>query len=644
MLTFYDFCASIYGIQTKGGVLMEEKRGLTIKDLLIRLILIIVFIFLLIWLFPMPDLKPLNNQIFADNIDRMKDVAKSYYTLERLPKDINSSKRMTLKEMIDNKLILPLMDSNGKYCSEDDSYVEITKLENEYIIKVYLSCTDKQDYIIEHYGCYDICSDQCQILATTSKSGYAGDITKKTTKNTGKVTTKKTNTIYEYQFVKNECTEKFDKYVCPSGYYLAGDTCIKHGSEVIKVDAKKNITNVTSTDTKDAKPVVTSSTDLIDATCRTDYKTSTINAGYKKTTYSANKRTVTQKVTANKVNSYDVKGAVKTTKRQDVSYKEVQNYDVINADVIYSGYKWVYVSTLTTTESNLQFVGEDEKLEQVDSWSEPVCKTCTTTRIVYKYWRFKKVANGDPTYSCDAYPGYSLYDGNKCRKATTVTKVCPAGYDENGDVCSRWYDEYSCSKYGSDYKLDESKKTCTKTTTTYNCDGIGTATSDPKYCNKTTTEYYCPAGLDMIDGNKCVKYHDYYCPENTSTKTYTLNGTKCTVKTKVKVCSCPSGSVQTEDKLHCAITNSDTKYTCEDYPGYTLNGKKCTKTTVTQKVTYSCDTGYTLDGTTCIKTVETTDSKKAEKTYKTYCEQKYKWSTQTSLDGWTYTGNKRQYN
>ena len=78
---------------------------------------------------------------------------------------------MTLKEMIDNKLILPLMDSNGKYCSEDDSYIEITKLENEYIIKVYLSCSDKQDYIIEHFGCYDICSDKCKMLETTSKSG-----------------------------------------------------------------------------------------------------------------------------------------------------------------------------------------------------------------------------------------------------------------------------------------------------------------------------------------------------------------------------------------------------------------------------------------------------------------------------------------
>ena len=114
---------------------MEEKRGLTIKDLLIRLILIIIFIFLLIWLFPMPDLKPLNNQIFIDNLTRMKDAAKSYYTIERLPKDFNTSKRMTLKEMIDKHLILGLMDSNGNYCDEDESYVQITKLENEYIIK-----------------------------------------------------------------------------------------------------------------------------------------------------------------------------------------------------------------------------------------------------------------------------------------------------------------------------------------------------------------------------------------------------------------------------------------------------------------------------------------------------------------------------
>ena len=199
---------------------MEERRGLSIKGLLIRLILIIIFIFLLIWLFPMPDLKPLNNQIFSDNLDRMKDVAKSYYTVERLPKNINDSKKMTLQEMIDNKLILPLMDSNGKYCSNDDSFVEITKLEDEYVIKVYLSCSDKQDYIIEHFGCYDICSDTCKMLETTTtkeieetrrtslknttnrKTTYKPTTSRRTTyKKTTvptKITTKPTKKVYEY--------------------------------------------------------------------------------------------------------------------------------------------------------------------------------------------------------------------------------------------------------------------------------------------------------------------------------------------------------------------------------------------------------------------------------------------------------------
>ena len=110
----------------------------------------------------MPDLKPLNNQIFADNIDRMKDVAKSYYTVERLPKNINDSKRMTLKEMVDQHLILDLIDSNGKTCSRDDSYVEITKLENEYVLSqnsdnkhTEINQKETQNSLFEHFEYFE---------------------------------------------------------------------------------------------------------------------------------------------------------------------------------------------------------------------------------------------------------------------------------------------------------------------------------------------------------------------------------------------------------------------------------------------------------------------------------------------------------
>lgn len=640
---------------------MENNRGLTIKDLLIRLILIIIFIFLLIWLFPMPDLKPLNNQIFADNIDRMKDVAKSYYTVERLPKNINDSKKMTLKEMIDNKLILPLMDSNGKYCSEDDSYIEITKLENEYIIKVNLSCTDKQDYIIEHYGCYDICSDTCKALETTSKSGYATDVTtkRKTTNNsttkhiTSRVTTTKNGgKVYEYQFTKNVCTQNFDKYVCDAGYYLAGDSCIKNGSEVVTKPAEEKITNVTSTDTKDAKPVINSSTELKPADCRDEVltKTATINAGYKKTTYSATKKTVTQKVTANEVISYDVKGAVETTKTINASYTTVDNYNIVDADQVYTSYEWQYVSTKITTEAGLEFVGGNEKLVSVDSWQERECSACAALVTYYKYYRYKKVPAGKPTYTCDSHPGYAI-DGNKCKKYTGTTNKCPdSSYKNTGTGCVKYEKELDCSKYGSEYKLNKANKTCTKTIRKYNCDGIGKTTNDPKYCSKVTEEYTCPSYMEKQgtgSSTVCIDKHDYYCPSNTTNTTYTLNGTKCTVKTtqKVKVCSCSKypGSVQTEDKKNCAITNSSTEYSCKDYPGYTLNGDKCVKTITTQKTTYSCDKypGSTLDGTSCIKTIDVTDIKSADKVYKTTCNQEYMWSTSTSVDGWSYTGNKK---
>ena len=231
---------------------MYDNKGFTIKDLLIRLILIIIFVFLLIWLFPMPNLKPLNNQIFADNIDRMKNVAKTYYTVERLPENVDDYKKMTLKEMLKQKLILPLMDSNGNYCSEDKSYVQITKLENEYIIKVYLSCTDTQDYIIEHFGCYDICSNECKMLETTwttthTTRKYQTTLKRTTFKSTvapttttTMPTTSQTNHVYEYEYTRNVCENVFDKYSCSTGYELKGDKCVKTGTKYVSYDADKN--------------------------------------------------------------------------------------------------------------------------------------------------------------------------------------------------------------------------------------------------------------------------------------------------------------------------------------------------------------------------------------------------------------------
>ncbi len=153
-----------------------ENRGFPFKDFLLKLILIIIFVFLLVWLLPKfiapainknlgngteinENINGLTSKIFADNIDKMKEAAISYYTVERLPKNTGDYDKMTLGDMIGKKLIVPLIDKNGKAVDVDNSYVKITKQEDEYVLKVNIKDSEKEDYVLVHLGCYNYCDD-----------------------------------------------------------------------------------------------------------------------------------------------------------------------------------------------------------------------------------------------------------------------------------------------------------------------------------------------------------------------------------------------------------------------------------------------------------------------------------------------------
>ena len=153
----------------------ERKDSFSIKSLIVQILLIVLFVFILIWLFPTKgntnkELDKINtkfdvltNRIFNENLQTMKEAAIFYYTTSRLPKNVNDVNKMTLREMIEEKLLLEFKDANNKSCDLDDSYVEITKLEDEYLLKVNLSCTDNDAYILVHLGCYNYCStDVCE--------------------------------------------------------------------------------------------------------------------------------------------------------------------------------------------------------------------------------------------------------------------------------------------------------------------------------------------------------------------------------------------------------------------------------------------------------------------------------------------------
>lgn len=161
-----------------------ENRGFPFRNFLLKLILIIIFVFLLVWLLPKfitptinkniknngnnnSDVSALTSQIFADNLKRMKEAAISYYTDERLPQNEGDYKEMTLSEMIGLKIITPLIDKNNKAVDVEKSYVKITKASDEYILKVNLKDSEKEDYILVHLGCYTYCeSNICEKKST----------------------------------------------------------------------------------------------------------------------------------------------------------------------------------------------------------------------------------------------------------------------------------------------------------------------------------------------------------------------------------------------------------------------------------------------------------------------------------------------
>src|SRR5574344_2079390 len=106
----------------------ENNSRYTFKDVILQILFVVLFVFILMWLFPTKGfvtsyvdnkVQPLYDRFFNENINTMKDAAKSYYTTERLPKNVGDKTKMTLGEMLDKKLLLSFKDSNNKSCDVD---------------------------------------------------------------------------------------------------------------------------------------------------------------------------------------------------------------------------------------------------------------------------------------------------------------------------------------------------------------------------------------------------------------------------------------------------------------------------------------------------------------------------------------------
>ena len=129
----------------------KSKKSIEIdwKSLLIKLGILLVVVFLIIWIISLFNKKEENVSNFGVNLQAMRDAATEYFTGSRLPSEINDSKKITLKEMFDRNLLVEFQDEEGNSCDTANSYAEATKLtETNYRIEVKLVCDHDSDTII----------------------------------------------------------------------------------------------------------------------------------------------------------------------------------------------------------------------------------------------------------------------------------------------------------------------------------------------------------------------------------------------------------------------------------------------------------------------------------------------------------------
>lgn len=544
----------------------RERNGFSIIGFIAQILVILLFIFVLMWLFPTKSYIENNNNgtnsnnnnnivnseiLFNQNLLSMKDAAREYFTNSRMPKKAGESVTLTLEEMIEKNMVLELIDGNAKKCDVKTSYVKVTKVDDEYEMIVTLTCSGVTKTIKTTIGCYNYCtSDLCE------KDDVAEVITqtlyqyKKTTdpiskwsdwstwsKNKVTATSKRevqTKTENEKTGTKTEISEPttLTIYSCPTDYTLSNDkqTCYKNTNSTDKIDSIKTTTY----------------------SCPTGYAMSADKKTCTKTTTTT--LTVTSSVTQTYScpTGYAISADKKTcTKKSTIYADKIAVYACKDSSYTLSTDKTKCIKTLTT-----------QAIPHIDVSFSCVNGACQTiTNIDYYY--------------CSSN-SYKL-SGTTCKKTVTEDSVissykCPTGYTMNtaGTTCYKSTinetlptvkNNYSCP---TGYTISTNKKTCTKPVTTtltvastvknnYLCPSNDyTLSSDKQTCSKITTStlttkpsvkynYSCLVG-NLNKNNKCettvdvygeVIYYRYRTYETIPAKTYTKWSTSNNDKTLI---------------------------------------------------------------------------------------------------------------
>ncbi|NLL44870.1 MAG: hypothetical protein GX247_04315 [Mollicutes bacterium] len=187
----------------------EESYRNSKKRVVLQGLFIIVLVFVLACIFPVKTdlekkLDPLYQRKFNENITIVKEAAKNYFSASKLPKEVGETKYLTLNEMYNKKLVTPIYDSGNNPCDSENSYVVITKMDDDYRLKVDLKCLDQSDYLIVHIDDNDYCQkstcskEEVTKKPVTNKTKTVTNETKNNSKPAKKEPKKQGTVYYEY--------------------------------------------------------------------------------------------------------------------------------------------------------------------------------------------------------------------------------------------------------------------------------------------------------------------------------------------------------------------------------------------------------------------------------------------------------------
>ena len=544
---------------------MEDERRINIVKVLLKLIVVVLVILFSAWIVTKicSNNNPINSdklvdQVFQDNLNRMKEVGISYFTLERMPKNVGDKEKITLQDMYDKNLILEVRDEENNLCSDTDSYIEVEKYNDEYQMKINLSCSNRKDYIIVVMGCYNYCKNEiCEkqeqdVIADSDNDSQQNTVIEyeyyKATNGKWtdwsawsawqktylepteyrKVETKVVQEDYTY-----ESTIEEDEYAdviisCPSGYSL--------NSEGTKC---KKISNET---TNPVCPTISG---------YTLYNQDGFTCKYKSNTTANPVCPTISGYTLYNQNGFTCKYKSNTTVSQVCP--SLNGYTIISNQS--SGWTCVYKKYLRQGQGLSVPQNTSTRIyEFVTTALIHDCDTCSYySGVIYNIFARK-------TQSAVCPSGYTKI-GNSCVKTKTNTATCPSGYTKIGNSCV---------------------KTKTNTAT-------------------------CPSGYTKI-GNSCVKTktNAATCPSGYEK----INNTCKKVYYKSIIKSCPTGFTltnETNQRCYKKVTSVITMHDVRDVTYYRYATREYINGTIDYKWSTSnndkslLNNGYKLTGRTRTK-------------------------------------------